>query len=185
MNNHRILKLISLAIFMLFVFALAVPWHSMAASPIGAPVPGGLKFQMVNPFQFRPAFPDLAWDYFNGELNNPGPDSGHNFYEAALSLPDNIRITKIVVYFYDNSDQDLLAALWRVDPSTGSWLEMAGVSSSGAQDQYRNVTDTSINEPIVNQQRYSYLVELALPATGSNLRVAAVRIDYSYKGDEQ
>ena len=78
---------------------------------------------MVNAFQFRPAFPNGTWDYFNGELINPGPED--NFYEAALSLPDNITITKMVVYFYDNSDEDLVVGLWRVDPSTGNWLVMA------------------------------------------------------------
>jgi hypothetical protein len=91
----------------------------------------------------------------------------------------------MVVYFYDNNDQDLVVALWRFDPSTGDHVEMATVSSSGAQDQYSNAADTSIIEPAVNQQSYSYYVEVGMPPAGSSLRVAAVRIDYSYRGAQQ
>ena len=56
---------------------------------------------------------------------------------------------------------------------------MAEVASSGAQDQYRNVTDPTIIKPAVDQQKYSYLVEVGMPPAFSNLRLAGVRIDYS------
>jgi len=179
MNNHRLLKLTVLAVVTLLAVALAVPWHSLAAPALVPPVPGGPGFQMVNAFQFRSAWPSRTWDYFNGELFNPGPED--NFYEAAMSLPDNITITGMVVYFYDNSAQDLVAALWRFDPATGDNLEMATVWSSDAQDQYRNLADTSIIEPVIDQQRYSYVIEVGMLAGSYNtLRLAGVRIDYGY-----
>jgi len=135
---------------------------------------------MVNAFQFRSAFPDRTWDYFEGELFNPGPVD--NFYEAPLSLPNRVMITKMVVYFYDNSAQDLLVGLWRIDPSTGNQLQMATVASLDAQDQHRNAVDTSINEPLVDQQSYSYIIEVGMYAGSFNaLRLAAVRIDYAYE----
>jgi len=187
-----------LALFLLLAAASALTWRSLAA-PLGqemvggvvephdpartpapaleAPVPGGPGFQMVSPFQFRTAFPAGTWDYFNGELNNPGPQD--NFYEAALSLPDNITITGMVVYFYDNSDQDFVVALWRFDPSTGNSVEMATVASADAQDQYRNAADTSITEPAVDQQTYSYVIEVGMPPQFNALRLAGVRIDYA------
>jgi len=195
--NTRLFKLTVLSIVVLLTVVAAIPWRTLAAppaqSPLGprdptrkaapdleAPVPRGPGFLMVNPFQFRSAWQNRTWDYVNGELFNPGPED--NFYEAALTLPDNIVITKMVVYFYDNSELDLCAGLWRFDPSTGDWLAMAEVASWGTEDQYRNVTDTSIIEPAVDQQRYSYLVEVGIPPVYADLRLAGVRLDYSYRG---
>jgi hypothetical protein len=109
----RHLLVLLLAIVVLLAVAAAVPWRWLAAvpaqapvgprdparmaapAPASAPVPGGPKFLMVNAFQFRPAFPNRNWDFYNGELNNPGPED--NFFEAALSLPDHIKVTKMVV----------------------------------------------------------------------------------------
>jgi len=194
--NHKYFFPLIVSLMILLVATSAVTWRSSAAQPFQelvelrdpdrlaasapqAPVPGGPGFQMVNTFQFRSAFPDRNWDYFEGELDNPGPTD--NFYEAALSLPNRVMITKMVVYFYDNSSQDLLVGLWRVDPSTGSQLQMATVASSDAQDQHRNATDTSIIEPLIDQQSYSYIIEVGIPAGSFNtLRLAAVRIDYAY-----
>jgi hypothetical protein len=197
MNNQRFFKLTVLAIVVLLSTASAVTWRSSAAQLVHdsvdgmvgprdperiaapapeAPVPGGPGFQMVNAYQFRPYLPDLTGNYYNDELINPG--LADKFYQAALSLPNNITITKVVVYFYDNVPQDLVVALWRFDPSTGNHLEMATVASSDAQDQYRNAADTSIIEPAVDQQSYSYYVEAGMPPAGNTLRLAAVRIDY-------
>jgi hypothetical protein len=58
---------------------------------------------------------------------------------------------------------------------------LATVASSGAQDQYRNAADTSIIEPAVDQQSYSYIIEAGMNAGDSTLRLAGVRIDYGYE----
>jgi hypothetical protein len=199
MMNHKFSLRLIVSLVVLLVTAPAVTWRSSAALPDQdsmrgllvegdpdrivtlapqAPVPGGPGFQMVNAFQFRSAWQDRTWDYFNGELFNPGPVD--NFYEAALSIPNKVTITGMVVYFYDNSTLDLLVGLWRTDPSTGNQLEMATVASSGAQDQYRNAADTSIIEPVVDQQSYSYVIEVGMYSGDNTLRLAAVRIDYGY-----
>ena len=187
MNSHRLFKLTVLAVLALLAAVAAVPWRSLAASATAAPVPGGPKFLMVDATQFRAWRPETAAYLSNDELINPGSEG--NFYQAGLSLPDNIKITKMVVYFYDNRElddqDDLVVALWRFDPSTGDHVEMATVASSGAQDQYRNAADTSIIEPAVDQQRYSYYVEVGMPPAGDTLRVAAVRIDYRYRAAQQ
>ena len=184
MNSHRLFKLTVLAVLALLAAVVAVPWRSLAASATAAPVPGGPKFLMVDAHQFRAWRPETAAYLSNDELINPGSEG--NFYQAGLSLPDNIKITKMVIYFSDdNSEQDLLVALWRFDPSTGDHVEMATVASSGVQGQYLNAADTSIIEPVVNQQRYSYYVEVAMPPAGDTLRVAAIRIDYRYRAAQQ
>lgn len=193
--NRKFFILI-VALLVLLIATPAVTWRSSAAlagqepaSPHDldrsaalapqAPVPGGPGFQMVNALQFRAHTPDLTAHFYNDELVNPG--AMDNFYQAALTLPNHMTITGMVVYFYDNHTDDLLVALWRFDPSTGDHLEMATVASSGAQDLYLNSADTSILSPLVDQQSYSYYVEVGMPPAGSALRVAAVRIDYAYE----
>lgn len=146
-----------------------------------APVPGGPGFLMVNPFQFVSAFADRSWSQDNGQLFNPGPED--NFYEAALTLPNRVTITQMVLYYYDNSSKDLLASLWRIDPSIAgseSWTEMATVGTLNALDQMQYGTDTSINTAVIDQQNYSYVVEVGIPAGDNTLRLAGVRIDYVY-----
>jgi hypothetical protein len=196
MNNNRRFKPGVLAIVVLLVATAAVTSGSAATPPgpngagprnlavaaapdLAVPVPGGPDFLMVNPYQFRPAFADCGWEYNNGELDNPGPRDC--FYEAALTLPNDVTITRMVAYFYDNQEQDVLVGLWRVNPSTGEWSAMAGIASEGAQDQYRNAVDKSIVEPVIDQRSYSYLVEVGMPAAFNALRLAGVRIDYAYK----
>ena len=58
---------------------------------------------------------------------------------------------------------------------------MATVWSNSKEDSYRNLADTSIIEPVIDQQSYSYVIEVGMPAGSFNtLRLAGVRIDYSY-----
>jgi len=153
-----------------------------AAAPAPeAPVPGGPGFLMVSPYQFKPRHPGDGWDYADLDLYNPGSSSV--FYDAAFSLPNQVTITEMVVYFYDNCGDDLNLYLWRGDPATGNYDVMALVTTSGAQDQYRNAAETSISYAAVDQQSYTYLITAVIPPLGSHLRLAAVRIDYAYAVD--
>jgi hypothetical protein len=178
MRKLRFFMLMVFAIIMLFVMAMAIPHHTVAAPPPVTPVPGGPTFQMLNAHQFTAYIPTVNGIFFNDELVNN--ESGSMFYQAALSIPNNITVTKMVVYFYDNTQADLVVALWRFDPATGDHVEMATVASADFLNQYRNAEDATIVDPTVDQQKYSYYVEVGMPPSGSALRVAAVRIDYGY-----
>ena len=178
MNSHRFLKLRIVAV-ILFTTALLIPVHSFSASAALPAIPGGPKFQMVNAHQFIPYRPETTTYVWNDELVNPGSED--NFNQAALSLPDHIKINKMVVYFYDNNpDKGFCAALWRFDPATGDHLALAELCTidGDALDQYRTAVDTSIVEPWVDQQRYSYYLEVFVQPAGDTVRIGAVRIDY-------
>jgi hypothetical protein len=188
MKKHLILKLRVAAVMLLLIVALAVPWNSLAAPAYEATVSGGPKFFMVNAIQFRPYRPEIDPYTWNDELSNPGTED--NFYQAALTLPDNIKINKMVVYFYDknpNPSKGFCAALWRFDPSTGDHAAMAELCTidGDGQDKYRTIVDTSINEPLINQQRFSYYIEVSMNPAFYDVRVAAVRLDYSTRSDQQ
>jgi len=96
-------------------------------------------------------------------------------------VPNNVTITKMVVYFYDNSvAYPIIVFLYRNNPAAGSYLEMAGIQTAGAQPQYRSSAQTSITEPVVDQQSYTYSLMVWIEAGGNQLRLAGVRIDYAY-----
>lgn len=198
MNLSRRLAVVLTAAAVLLVAGSVLVWRPAAApaaqapSPAGlagqgnpaaaapdAPVPGGPAFQMVSAFQFKPRWSSNAWDYQGLDLYNPGP--GTSYFDASFSLPNNVVITGLVVYYYDNtSAHDLTVWLYRGDVATGAFDFMADVSTSGAVEQYRNASDTTINLAGVDQQSYSYLMTVEIPGAGSSLRLTGVRIDYAY-----
>jgi hypothetical protein len=143
-------------------------------------IPGGPGFQMVSALQFKPWHPETAWDFYYLDLYNPGTEFGS--YSAALTLPNNITITRMVVYFYDNSVNDLNVLIW-FGNQTGGWGQLVNVWSSGAYDGYRTVIDDTIDFPDVDQQSYSYVIEARITADSTNLRLAGVRIDYAFVND--
>jgi len=187
MNRNRRILLVVIVAALLATTSAQVPalvagmtWRSAAApAPDAEPVPGGPAFQMVSPFEFRLIDSGGAWAYYGGGLYNPGP--GGAFYAAALTLPNNITITKMVVYFYDNSAINLYVTLLRCYTAGLGVDTMAYVASSGTRDTFGNEADESIDYPVVDQQSYSYSIEVSMPpGGGSDLRLIGVRIDYAY-----
>jgi hypothetical protein len=180
MNRNCRLLLVVTAVVVLLLAASVLTWRSAAAPALQEPVPGGPGFVMLNPYAFRAWSPTSQWAYHNSwQLYNPSGES--QFYMMSLSLPDNVTITKMVVYFYDNSAADLTVWLYREHPATGDDVLMAYATSTGAQAEYRNESDSEINAPAIDQQSYSYTCEVSLPGgVGTDLRLTGVRIDYAY-----
>ena len=197
MNRSRRLVLVLTVAAVLLAAGTALAWRSAAAPaaqappPAGlawpsnpdapgpeAPVPGGPAFQMISGFQFKPRWMGTTWDYQGLDLFNPGPNT--SYLDAVFSLPNNVIVTGVVLYYYDNSGSDLAIWLYRGDVSTGNFSFMADVSTSGAQAQYRNASDTTIDLATVDQQSYTYLVTVEIPPAGSSLRLIGVRIDYAH-----
>ncbi len=152
---------------------------SPAAGPfLAEPIPGGPGFRSISALQFKPWHPSTLWEYYYLDLYNPG--TGWGSYSAALTLPDHVQLTQVVVHYYDNDGaNDLLVRLWRGN-QVGGWDLMADTPSSGEVDAYRSAVNSSIGFSLVDQQNYSYVLEVQLPPSGLNLRLTGVRIDYAY-----
>jgi hypothetical protein len=198
MNRSRRLRLVLAAAAVLLAAGSVLAWRSTAAPatealpPAGlagqgnaapaapaAAVPGGPGFQMVSAFQFKPRWSGNTWDYQELDLYNPG--TGTSYFDASFTLPNHVVVTRLVIYYYDNNGtHDLTAWLYRGDVATGDFSFMAEVSSSGAVAQYRNASDTTIDLATVDQQTYSYIITIAIPAAGNSLRLTGVRVDYAY-----
>ena len=144
---------------------------------LGRNKPTDSIYLMINPYQFRPYTSTIAWAYYGADLYNPGSEFGG--YYATLALPDNVIITQVVGYFLDNSPSDLRINLLRCPSLESHCPRMAAIESSGESTEYRFVSSDVIDFSEVDQQNYSYILELALPAGGTELRLSAVRIDYT------
>ncbi len=152
---------------------------SPSAGPLLAdPIPGGPGFLNVSALQFKPWHPSSLWEYSYLDLYNPGTVWGS--YSAALTLPNHVQLTQIVVYYYDNDvANDLLVRLWRGN-QVGGWDLMANIYSSGAADANSSAVNTAISFSLVDQQNYSYVLEAQIPPSSTNIRLAGVRVDYGY-----
>lgn len=156
--------------------------QTLEGAGTNAAVPGGPGFIMIHPTAFVPMNSTLeyAFSIGGGYLYNPGTNL--SYYEAAVNLPDGAKITKVVVYYYDNSSTTDLWALLAAKSMDEYDLPIpAYLASSGADGNNRVMEDTSISPDIIDNQSYAYWIEVSLPGDqGSNLLIRGIRIDYSY-----
>jgi len=202
MNLNRRLALAVLLAVLLLAAASAVTWRSVAAQPGNGPraglerpgnpageaapppeepVPGGPGFIMHSSVAFRPSSPATDWAYGSRQLYNPGATPGT--YYSSPSLPNSATITKVVVYYYDNCPGvDLLVDLLVCDQAAEICDVMATAGSWDVVGGYGHSEDSTVSLPLVDQQSYSYILQLQLPEScGSNLRLVSVRIDYAFE----
>ncbi len=141
-------------------------------------VPGGPGFVMVSAYAFRPTRPDDKYDY-NGGLYNPDTTTNVQFF-APVTLPHGATIKKFTAYFKDDSPEVLWVYLYRIN---GAWnmQELARVETAGEALAYRSASDKTIFDAVIDNQTFSYVLEVGFPAAGStDLLLTNVRIDYGY-----
>jgi|LSQX01.3.fsa_nt_gb hypothetical protein len=140
-------------------------------------VPGGPGFIMINPFQFRPRSPSDSWEYISSFLYNPSNE--YSSLVAPLNLPHGATITKVTLYYLDNTSSNM--GLYLVREEANDKVYMAYTSSNNSS---KNASDSSINSPIVDNQSYSYYLMLGIDAGwGTDLLLTNVRIDYAYNSN--
>ena len=96
-----------------------------------------------------------------------------------LQLPHGTTITNITYYFYDNSAIDYLIFYLRRGYGTSDWDMMAYTSNSPASNTpgWTQISATSIDNPIVDNNNYHYFIHLSIPA---DCRFRYVFIEYEF-----
>ena len=86
-----------------------------------------------------------------------------------VQLPSGVRVKKLIMFANDNSDQDAHVFLVRkllqdgLSPQFGGYQVMGQVDTSGAaNNKMRKFTTTSIAKPRIDNQHYSYFLELVV-----------------------
>ena len=153
------------------------------------PVPGGPGYYSISSGEMGPTDHTIGYQAAGGWISTTvestlRPDT--TLYAAGLHLPQGARITKLVVYGYDD------------DTSQNFGYRALGVTLDGGAVLFQNVTDwansgtsggnlvgevaANDGEDIVDNSIYSYLVIADLPVAsgGSELKIMGFRVDYSF-----
>ena len=161
------------------------------AAPLQAgptPVPGGPGYYSITCGEMVPTDDTIGYQTAQGWISTTVESSLRDttLYAAGLHLPQGARITKLVVYGYDD------------DPSEDFWYRAAGVTLDGDAVLVQNVTDATYSdtdvgafvdyaeanegEDLVDNSVYQYLVIAHLPAAseGKELKIMGFRVDYSF-----
>ena len=140
-------------------------------------VPGGPGFYAVSAFEFMPFTPSQLPAYSLQAIYNPGVSS--SLFEAPVTLPQGVTVTKVVMYFEDNDATNLSATLFACPFDAAGCSSMVSVSSSGAVVGIQNVVSVSVViNPVINPQAYNYVVQLDLPPTAA-VKLYGFRIDFA------
>lgn len=145
-------------------------------------VSGGPGFVSIHAREFNPTVGDSIWYYAEDELY-PGSTTTGGLFQAGLNVPHGATLTKIVLYYFDNSrDVDFSVSVSRKPLSGGISQSVASVSS-WYDDGYGYRATTAMNYPQIDLQNYAYFVKVSFPYPmneGSDLRLVGVRVDYGY-----
>lgn len=157
-----------------------VEGQTLQGAGTNAAVPGGPGFIMIHPTAFVPINSTQEYAFGGGGvLYNPG--SSYALYEAAVNLPHGAKVTKVVLYYYDNSTAGVWMALAAKNMDGNDLQILAYLETSGAEDVDRLMEDTTITADTINNQSYAYWIEVSIPGgQPTNLMIRGIRIDYSY-----
>jgi len=146
------------------------------------PVPGGPAFYSLSSWAFNPEYSDYQYYHGSDYLMNTGTEQ--NTFGAAISLPNGVTVNRFILFFTDmETSLDLSATLRRYSLTNHSVETMAQLVSSGDTSGQRYVETTSITSPVIDQQSYSYVVEVSLPPDNDDyvdIAMTDIRIDYGY-----
>lgn len=142
------------------------------------PVPGGPGFVTLNSYAFQPSTPDQLYSRFGQILYC---DQAYCQFTAGINLPHGAKITKFVLYYYDNSPgDDILAALQRGPLIAEFPSGMALINTQGTGTTNWSSEDSTIVDPVIDNQSNSYYVLVEFANSGHLLHLLNVRVDYVY-----
>jgi hypothetical protein len=134
----------------------------------------------VAPAAFVPDDETYQYDRDSGTgLMQDSPSSG-SYYNAPVSLPHGATVTKLTVYYFDNSaNGTILARLRYSNMGTGTYAMAEALS---ANDGYGSTDDTSIDYAQVDNETRAYYVRAQFPAApySDTLNLKGVVIEYQY-----
>ena len=168
--------------------AQASTGHASPLQAVPTPVPGGPGYFSISSGEMVPTDHTIGYQAAGGWISTTVESSLRDItlYAAGLHLPQGARVTKLVVYGYDD------------DPSKDFWYRAAGVTLDGDAVLMQYVTDITYSdtnvgafvgevaandgEDVVDNSIYSYLVIAHLPAAGEGkeLKIMGFRVDYSF-----
>lgn len=104
----------------------------------------------------------------NGE-NQGDLENGRGSYLHSVHLPQGAQVRRLNLFVNDNDSDDAHLYLVRkriqggLSPAKSLYKVLSHVESAGAvNDVMRRFTDSTINEPVIDNQRFSYFLEMVV-----------------------
>jgi len=161
----------------------AVP---LQAAP--TPVPGGPGYYSIGSGEMLATDHTIGYQAAGGWISTTMESSVRDttFYVAGVHLPQGARVTKLVVYGYDD------------DPDKDFWYRALGVALDGHVVLMQYVTDITSSatavggfvdyaegiegQNVVDNSVYQYVVVVQLPVASPDyqLKIMGFRVDYSF-----
>ncbi len=105
--------------------------------------------------------------------------SGFGALSAPVYLPDGATVTRVDIWYIDDSVQDMTFRLRRSSHTSISNSDLAAILPSGSVAGIRTAFDTSISTPTINNSAFSYYFRVfSSNWTGSDMGIRAVLITY-------
>jgi hypothetical protein len=126
------------------------------------------RYLIVSPSAFVPSIDTNSYqrDSSDGLLQNRTLGINYRYF-ADVNLPHNATVTNLTLYYSRfNGSQSIGIDLRRVSLSTASGSSMADVT--GTNTGYSNQTDSSITNPTIDNNNYSYYLRVDM-TTATNL----------------
>jgi len=126
--------------------------------------------------------PNTNVNYVNGgNIGGAYIESGVGLLVAPVHLPQGAVVTKFTVHFVNNGTP-ATASLYRL-PFAGTYQPMAGVTANNING-WGSSSDTTIDNPTVDNTQYSYVAHVYSMAWSSSLEVRAAVIEYAINSAE-
>ncbi len=141
-----------------------------------------IRIKIINPTVFitEGGVSIQNWDITHQRGQNAAGISAIGL-RAGLNLPHGAIITEVKAYMYKLSgSQDLIVALYKVDPTDATWILMSQIVSSSTGNHSQ--IDTSITQPAIDNSAYTYALLCQLNRGGGavdSVRIYAIKITYT------
>lgn len=153
------------------VSQITVDAQGRITSAFNVPITGGgssIDYYAVDPADFTVLKPEGKADkhgmvIFETEDNfvTAGRDTEGESIMAALNFPHGSTLEEIVIYYWDNSSQNLTTTLFRKNLATGSNEVINTWSSTGSNSSIRSETLSSFNGlEIISNELFSYRIRV-------------------------
>ena len=128
---------------------------------------------------FVPWSDQYDWEIATEGIRNRASLESQNYYAPVL-LPDGVTINKVTLIGYKDDELAVMRVqLWRADWSEGTTLMAEAVAPNWGDNG--SISDTSITEPVVDNDNYFYgvMVELDPNDSINDVRLHGVQVHWN------
>jgi hypothetical protein len=164
--------------------ALSAPRAASASSPTAT---SQTRSVSCHAFEFLPIDSATHGDYFNSKRIRADTASGSGFFVCDPKLPTRAVVTKVQFSIWDGSGSSEMKFCGLYRSGLGgatvaeTIIELAAVPPTGIAQApgFARLTDTSIQNPTIDNSKYAYWLQCNIPQAGQSLGLYGADVIYT------